>query len=263
MKFFGLDKFFSIIFLLLGVSTLAQAACWDKKEYRDIENFSELDDKLILSYKDAVSCKALDDVKVQLGKLTYKTDLNGYVSLPMAPFIEAGNLDMPMMISKAGYTSVKTELKVVAGTVLNKRMLLSPSLSGNSMRFILQWNDEPKDLDLHLQGSDFHVSYRHMRAAGEAKLDQDEQDGYGPETITLKNVKNNQHYKVSVVNYSGEVAFDENAKVLVYVGDHLDSIIPLYGSSQRKVDVLEISNAEINKLIKAPTAASANVIPGW
>ena len=253
----------SVTTLLISFSSIANAACWDKREYRDIENFSELDDKLILSYKDAVTCKALEGVKVQLGKLVYKTDLNGYVSLPMAPFIQAGNMDMPMQISKNGYTTIKTDLKVVAGTVLNKRMLLSPSLSGNSMRFILQWNDEPKDLDLHLQGSGFHVSYRHKRAAGEARLDQDEQEGYGPETITLNNVKNNQRYKVSVVNYSGDAAFDESAKVLVYVGDHLDSIIPLYASSQRKLDVLEISNAEINKLIEAPAAASANVIPGW
>jgi len=253
----------SVTALLLSVSSLAHAACWDKREYRDIENFSELDDKLILSYKDAVSCKALEGVKVQLGKLKYTTDLNGYVSLPMAPFIQAGNLDMPMMISKNGYTTVKTELKVVAGTVLNKRMLLSPSLSGNSMRFILQWNDEPKDLDLHLQGNDFHVSYRHMRAAGEATLDQDEQGGFGPETITLKNVRNNQRYIVSVVNYSGDAAFDESAKVLVYIGDHLDSVIPLTESSQRKIDVLEITNAEIKKLIKSPGATSAAVIPGW
>jgi len=249
----------SVTALLLCVNTLAQAACWDKKEYRDIENFSELEDKLILSYKDAVSCEALEGVTIQLGKLEYKTDLNGYVSLPMAPFIEAGNLDMPMKISKNGYTTIKTELKVVAGTVLNKRMLLSPSLSGNSMRFILQWSDEPKDLDLHLQGDGFHVSYRNMKAAGEARLDQDEQEGFGPETITLKNVKRNQTYKVSVVNYSGDASIDENVKVLVYIGDHLDRVIPLSKSSGKKLDVLNISNAEISQLVNS----SGSAIPGW
>lgn len=241
---------------------LIQAACWDKREYREIENYSELDDKLILSFKDAVSCEALEGVTVELGKRVHKTDLNGYVSLPMAPFIEAENLDLPMKVSKQGYTSIKTALKVVAGTVLNKRMLLSPSLAGNSMRFILQWSDEPEDLDLHLQGEGFHVSYRNMRSAGQATLDQDEQHGFGPETITLRQVKKDQQYKVSVVNYSGDADITESAKVLVYVGDHLERVIPLNQSSDRKVDVLEITQANLRSLQKAPSDQNA-LMPGW
>ena len=249
--------------LLSAFWSVSQAACWDRKEYREIEGFSELENKLILSFKDAVNCKALESVTVQLGKLVYKTDMRGYVSLPMTPFIEAGNLDLPMLISKAGYTPIKTELKVAAGTVLNKRMLLSPSLAGNSMRFILQWNEEPKDLDLHLEGNGFHVSYRNMRAAGEATLDQDEQRGFGPETITLRNVKQSHKYKLSVVNYSADADMDETAKVLVYVGDSLDSIIPLNKTESRNVDILEISNGKINKLQVMDTNSQAELIPGW
>ena len=247
---------------IAGIGSVVHAACWESREYREIEGYSELDNKLILSFKDAVSCKALDGVKVQLGKIVYTTDLQGYITLPMMPFIEAGNLDMPMLVSKDGYTKIKTRLIVAAGTVLNKRMLLSPSLAGNSMRFILQWNDEPRDLDLHLEGQGFHVSYRNMRAGGEATLDQDEQNGYGPETITLNNVKEGQQYKLYVVNYSAETGMDETAKVLVYIGDRLDSIIPLNGTSNKNIDILKISNGKINKLQVAKNNQQ-ELIPGW
>lgn len=249
--------------VVFGYGTITQAACWDKREYREIEGYSELDDKLILSFKDAVNCKALEGVSVQLGRLKYTTDNKGYVSLPMAPFIQAGNLNMPMLISKNGYTTIKTELQVAAGTVLNKRLLLSPSLAGNSMRFILQWNEEPKDLDLHLEGNGFHVSYRNMRAGGEATLDQDEQSGFGPETITLKNVKTTKKYKLSVINFSADSDLDESAKVLVYVGDRLDSVIPIGKTARRNVDILEINNGAIHQLQSGINAQSAVVLPGW
>lgn len=254
---------FSLICLLSGLCTVSNASCWEKREYREIENFSELDNKLILSFKDAVSCNAIDNAKVKLGKLFYETDSKGYVTLPMMPFIETGNLDLPMEISKTGYTTIKTKLIVAAGTILNKRMLLSPSLSGSSMRFILQWNETPKDLDLHLEGNGFHVSYRNLRAGGEATLDQDTQSGYGPETITLNNVKQGQHYKLSVVNYSGGADIDEAAKVLVYIGDQLDSIISLNKTGSRHIDVLEISSGKINKLQLVDTASQDELIPGW
>lgn len=255
--------------VLIGICWLSvfgsvvQAACWERKEYREIEGFSEMENKLILSFKDAVSCDALENVTVKLGELVFTTDTRGYVTLSMAPFMDGGNFNIPMSVSKQGYATIKTKLKVAAGTVLNKRMLLSPSLAGNSMRFILQWNAEPNDLDLHLEGNGFHVSYRHMRAGGAATLDQDEQQGFGPETITLNNVKQGQYYKLSVVNYSAEADMDEAAKVLVYVGDKLERIIPLIKTESRNVGVLEINNGHINPLQKIVTTRQTELIPGW
>lgn len=249
--------------LISFFSSVTHAACWERKEYREIEGFSELDNKLILSFKDAVDCKPLESVSVTLGKLSYTTDARGYVSLPMDAFMATANLNIPMSVSKLGYAPIKTKLKLAAGTVLNKRMLLSPTLAGNSMRFILQWSEEPTDLDLHLEGNGFHVSYRNMRAGGEATLDQDEQRGFGPETITLNNVKQNQHYKLSVVNYSGDAEMDETAKVLVYVANRLDRIVPLNETESRNVAILEISGGEINQLQKITTSTQAELIPGW
>ncbi|MDH5517244.1 MAG: hypothetical protein OEY36_05400 [Gammaproteobacteria bacterium] len=252
-----------VLLVTMMISPVLQAACWDKKEYREIENFSELDDKLILSFKDAVSCQIIEGAKVQLGKLVYQTDAKGYVTLPMAPFLQADDLEMPMQVSKQGYTTISTVLKVAAGTVLNKRLLLSPSLAGNSMRFILQWNEQPQDLDLHLTGNGFHVSYRDLRAAGEARLDQDEQSGFGPETITLNNVQQDQQYTVTVVNYSADADIDETAKLLVYVGDRLDRVIPLAETRKTSVDVLKISDARILQLETKQDANQNAYLPGW
>jgi len=263
MKLEGVRNSLIAVILLSVFSSLSHAACWERKEYREIEGFSELENKLILSFKDAVTCEAMEGATVKLGRREYKTDLNGYVSLSMMPFIEIGNANIPMMVSKSGYTTIKTHLRVAATTILNKRMLLSPTLAGNSMRFILQWNEQPRDLDLHLEGNGFHVSYRNMKAGGEAKLDQDEQNGFGPETITVHNIKAEQNYKLSVVNYSAERGMDESAKVLVYVGDHLDSIIPLNQTSKRQVNVLNISNGNIKKLQADNASAQSNVLPGW
>lgn len=256
----------SVSFLLLSglmlFSLQGQASCWSKKEFREIENFSELDDKLILSYKDAVTCKPVAGAKVQLGRLAYETDSRGYVTLPMDSFLQAGNLDMPMQVVHPAYATIDTELKIAAGTVLNRRLLLSPKLEGNSMRFILQWNDEPADLDLHLKSDDFHVSYRHMKQGGQATLDQDAQHGFGPETITLKNIRGDKSYLLSVVNYSGERALDDFVKVLVYSGDKLSAVIPVGSSSADRVDVLEINQAKVKLLVSSPSSA-VSVLPGW
>lgn len=267
-----LKRGFLLFVLFFGFSS-ASYACWDRKEYRNIEGYSELEDKLILSYKDAVSCAPVDGATVQLGKLVYTTDARGYVSLPMAPFIEAGNLEMPLKISKPGYITIHTDLIVAAGTVLNRRLLLSPEMASRSMRFILQWGDEPKDLDLHLEGDGYHISYRNMRSAGsKARLDQDQTDGYGPETITLEEINPGSSYSLWVDNFSGEEDYLGSEKVLVYTNNQLTDIIPISPTRERRVDVLKIAQSTIQKQTqKAPVKSAATsdrplthrVYPGW
>lgn len=258
---------------LFGFSSLLQAACWERAEYRKIEGYAELDNKLILSYKDAVSCEPVDGASVQLGKLVYRTDARGYVKLPMTPFVEANDLEMPLKISKEGYVTVHTDLIVAAGTVLNRRMLLSPTLSGQGMRFILQWNDEPRDLDLHLEGDGYHISYRDMKSSSQARLDQDETDGYGPETITISSVNGSANYKLWVNNYSAESGFTGNEKVLVYAGSKLLHVIPIKPTNSKRVDILEIHNSSLSRIEqknvisaavgKSNSALSRRVFPGW
>ncbi|MFW2374692.1 MAG: hypothetical protein ACN4GM_16315 [Gammaproteobacteria bacterium] len=118
--------------LLLPFST---QACWSLKERIEIDGFAELDEVLILSFKDAVDCKPVSRVKVQLGELDYETDDLGYIKLPMAPFLEMMDAHVPIKISKQGYITLSTQLEVAAGTVLNRRMILSPALTAGKLRF--------------------------------------------------------------------------------------------------------------------------------
>ena len=152
-KIFWPVSFFSLLFFT-GLSH----ACWDLKERSNIEGFAELDDVLIISLKDAVSCKPLENVSVMLGELEYKTDSQGYIKLPMQPFASQMEASMSLKASKTGYITLSTDLLVEAGTVLNRRLVLSPVLPPGKTRFVLQWADEPQDLDLHLKGPDFHIS---------------------------------------------------------------------------------------------------------
>lgn len=235
-------------FSLLLIPVVAQA-CWDLKERTEIDGFAELDEVLILSFKDAVDCKPVTSAKVQIGELDYETNELGYIRLPMAPFSEMMDARAPVKISKQGYITMNTQLEVAAGTVLNRRMILSPALAKGKIRFVLQWDEEPEDLDLHLTGPDFHISYRNMRnVPNKAKLDQDEMQGYGPETITLDKVHTGSGYILWVDNYSNDNRFLGTEQVYIYSGDKLIKSMHLKQTSSRAIKVLEIVNGEFSFL---------------
>lgn len=237
-----------VFFSLLLLPFVAQA-CWDLKERTEIDGFAELDEVLILSFKDAVDCKPVTSAKVQIGELDYETDELGYIRLPMAPFSEMMDARAPVKISKQGYITMNTQLEVAAGTVLNRRMVLSPALAVGKVRFVLQWDEEPEDLDLHLTGPDFHISYRNMRnVPNKAKLDQDEMQGYGPETITLDKVHTGSRYILWVDNYSNDNRFIGTEQVYIYSGDKLIKSMHLKQTRSRAIKVLEIVNGEFSFL---------------
>lgn len=237
-------------FSLLIMPVIAQA-CWSLKERTEIDGFAELDEVLILSYKDAVDCKPVANAKVQLGELDYETDEFGYIKLPMGPFSEMMDASAPIKISKPGYITLNTQLEVAAGTVLNRRMVLSPALAEGKVRFVLQWDEEPEDLDLHLTGPDFHISYRNMRnVPNKAKLDQDEMQGYGPETITLDKVRPGSRYTLWVDNYSNDNRFLGTEQVYIYSGDQLIKSLHLKRTTSRAIKVLELVDGEFSFLIQ-------------
>ncbi len=110
-------------------------------------------------------------------------------------------------------TDVKTE--VVAGTIFYNRISISPEMSMENVRIILDWGRNPDDLDAHLEkkGS-YHVSYRNMKTTddGEARLDRDDRDSWGPETITIQEVETDADYTFWVHDYTNRSK--ENAKKL-------------------------------------------------
>ena len=237
---------FCFMLLCLHIPSILNADCWDVFEVSQIE-FAELDESIIFSFKDAVTCSAIQGVQVEFLGKHYKTDTEGYITFPLSIIHSKRDNAYPLKAQKKGYCSFSKDIHISVGTILEKRFLMTKELPIDNVRFILQWGNAPKDLDLHLIGKDFHISYRHMKhCIQKAKLDRDDVDWYGPETITLDKIIANESYSVYVHNYSGESPIPENVQVSVYKNNQLDRILSLPATRQRAIKVLEIINNRIN-----------------
>ena len=65
----------------------------------------------------------------------------------------------------------------------------SPVPNGQ-LRIVLTWGETPRDLDSHLDlPSGCHVYYGRKQCNGEASLDTDVTDSFGPETINIRKLK--------------------------------------------------------------------------
>jgi len=100
---------------------------------------------------------------------------------------------------------------------------LSPVIKPGEMRLILNWGNQPKDLDLHLRtpviGGTSHEIYwdnkGDLESAPFVYLDVDHQEGYGPETITIGALQPGT-YRCYVENFS-EVPTISNARARVQI----------------------------------------------
>jgi hypothetical protein len=212
-------------------------------------SFKELDGSTVFSFKDAVNCAPISDVLVDIENHSLKTDANGYVILPNTYIESLMDGTLHMTAKKKGYYTLKKNIRVMVGMIKDKRFLMSKRLPIGKARFVLQWGKRPRDLDLHLVGNDFHISYRNMKtAAQKAKLDIDDVDSYGPETITLDKIIASHRYDLYVHNYSGESRIDDQAQVSVYKDNQLDKIVILPHTQKRYIKILEIRNNNVRYL---------------
>ena len=228
---------FSLIF-----PTMAISACWNDEEISEL-SFARMDGIIAFSFRDAVSCQPISDAHVKLLGLSFYTDTKGYVRIPENRLKSNDFNASAMTVKKDGYCTFSYDVRV--NFLIQQTFLLSKVLPIGKARFILQWKKEPRDLDLHLLGKDFHISYRNMkRVAQKANLDRDDTDGHGPETITLDKILESEPYDVYVHNYSGEKAIN-NALISVYKDNKLDRVLSLPKTNNRSVKVLEIRNRKI------------------
>ncbi|MFP4430664.1 MAG: carboxypeptidase regulatory-like domain-containing protein [Spirochaetaceae bacterium] len=101
-----------------------------------------------------------------------------------------------------GYFVPNVNVIVVAGETVFVEANGSADLTGNRVRFVLYWGEEPEDLDSHLHTpTGVHVYYAND-AGGGAILDYDDVDSYGPETITIHDQEAGTYF-YDVFNYSG------------------------------------------------------------
>lgn len=112
---------------------------------------------------------------------------------------------------------------------------ISPELAANQVRFVLEWGASPHDLDSHLEGTcntdgknipvNVYFVNKSVSYGGKtiAELDVDDQDGFGPETITLNNTSGKYEYRVHRYSSLGSLA-DSGATVKIYTSNSSNPI---------------------------------------
>ena len=189
-------------------------------------------DQMTLRFFSAETGEPVPDASVIIQGEEYVTDYEGKVRFPK---IEEDG-DYPAEFFCEGYISAVYEFEVRALTIFLNRFTVSPVLDVGSMRIVLDWNRRPHDLDAHLMNKDkYHISYRDMKvsADGTAKLDLDDRDGFGPETITVNDVNEDDIYAYFVYDYTNRG--DTNSRglsksgavVRIYVEDKLVKTIQI------------------------------------
>ncbi len=139
-------------------------------------------------------------------------------------------------VSKSGFNRTFFVIVCIGGqTNRYQNASITPQLSGNGIRIVLTWGENPHDLDSHLtgpiegSGERFHIYFSSRGDSTNspfAFLDHDETDSYGPETITIKRQIPGV-YRYSVHDYSNKESTSSlalsksGAKVEIYQGQSL------------------------------------------
>lgn len=229
----------------------AAASCWTPQE-KSIWATDEMEGTLTLSFRNAVNCKPVAGAKIVIGNQETLTDAQGLVRFPAPTGMD--DVAVPIEASAAGYQKGKGYLVFAFNAPLQNRFLMSPALAADRARLVLSWSDAPRDLDLHLVGPGFHVSYQDMKSVpNEARLDRDAMNGFGPETITANRIRPDARYEIWVHNYSNDKPISRGAQLQIYLSDGTAQAVVLPSTPMRWVKVGEIDQGSL-KLSVSPSA---------
>ncbi|EPU4434767.1 invasin domain 3-containing protein, partial [Morganella morganii] len=130
-------------------------------------------------------------------------------------------------ITANNYDDYDDFMVVKSGADTNFKFALSPALGTQFGRIILQWSENPADLDSHLMvprvggGARYHVYYSTKSPAGsDASLDKDDRAAPGIETITMTSPHQGT-YTYFVKNFSGPDTRLSTAKVQIFLNKDL------------------------------------------
>lgn len=195
---------------------------------------------------DAIDGTAIAGALVEVGGLSTYTDVSGNYSIANVPegSLTANFMATPpqgvgplnvqfsdlstsntqlVSCSAADYITYNNNQVVIPvdGTV---ELNISPVLSGDEMRFVVNWGPDPRDLDSHLrtpeiEGTSHHIYYSNKgnpTGIPFAALDHDVTSGYGPETTTIYQFFNGvYHFYIYKFSGSGEITTSD-AVVQIY-----------------------------------------------
>lgn len=180
--------------------------------------YGELNKQITLYFLDAESGEGVRGAHVTFQGARGRTDRAGRVCFdyPRGDLMDA---QIDADFRRSGYASIKAELKFMAGALFFNRFTVTKVLPPGRLRVVLDWAAQPTDLDAHLvREGTYHISYREMASYRDrARLDRDDRDGFGPETITVNRLDPQGDYRFFVHDYtrSGRLA-KSKAHVRVY-----------------------------------------------
>lgn len=177
---------------------------------------------LTLRFYNAVDGEPIPEASIYIQDIgAFTTDMEGKVRFENPG--EDGRY--PFRFTKEGYITEEDVFEIIANTIFYYRFSMSPKINLGTYRIVLEWDKKPEDLDAHLvKGDAYHISYRHMLSTrdGKTRLDRDDRDGYGPETITIEDVDDHGEYEYYVYDYTNQKRKGSNklsrskARVKVY-----------------------------------------------
>ncbi len=198
-----MKKLFVISFLSIFSFCQLFGQIEQMRERLDDEMRAMDEGKLTLHFINALDGEPVKDATVKIADIgEYTTDARGRVIFDIP---EDGVYDMHF--EKPGFISADLTFEVLLETIFYNRFSVSPVVDVGTIRIVLDWDKKPKDLDAHLKkpGS-YHISYRDMASSadGKATLDHDDRDGWGPETITIRDLDDDAEYEYYVKDYTNK-----------------------------------------------------------
>ena len=159
---------------------------------------------LTLRFYNALDGKEIPNAAIEIkGIGSYTTDEGGKIRFA-APEEDGA---YPFRFQAAGFITSDFQFELMAGALFSRRFSVSPQMDIRYLRIVLEWGSEPRDLDAHfLKEGIYHISYRDMRTSvdGNGVLDRDDMDGYGPETITVKEISKDVSYRFYVHDFTDQ-----------------------------------------------------------
>jgi len=182
-----------------------------KVRERAADAFEEVETgTLTLRFFNALSGSPIKGGQIAIGDSgIFVTDFEGKVLFP------APEEDGTVMVrfSAPGFITSEFTIEIMNSSLYFNRYSISPVMELRFLRVVLDWGEEPRDLDLHFVKEDgYHISYRDMKTLGDGTgvLDRDDLDGYGPETITVKEISPTARYHCYVHDFSHKRDHDSN-----------------------------------------------------
>ncbi|MFP4459120.1 MAG: carboxypeptidase regulatory-like domain-containing protein [Candidatus Zixiibacteriota bacterium] len=238
---------------MISLVFLIGFGCTDESPVEAI--FIDIDTYAIYGFiKDSSTGEGISNAMVSLSgdtSITINSSESGFYS-----FNEIRVGEYEIHASYPGYYSEADTIELVSANI-EKDIFLTESLDTGQYRIVLSWGEEPLDLDAHLftpeiEGAEYHIYFSNMgslESAPYCKLDIDDTDSFGPETITIDTLFTGTYY-YSVYNYSEEPDIkisDAVVKIYNYSGMIAEFQIPSEGEGLWW-NVFEISSTDLTAI---------------